>query len=139
MAVDRGRVVRALGALGALVVGLGWVWALGAAASVAPPPPASPGRIVSVAPSITEALYAVGAGERGVAVADYCARPAAVRDLPRVGGLHLSTLTHQVLVSSLTSPPYGVHVIDVIGWCEHADPSKGGVLISISSDPIEII
>ncbi len=80
--------MRALGAVGALVVGLGWVWALGAAASVAPPPPASPGRIVSVAPSITEALYAVGAGERVVAVSDYCARPAAVRDLPRVGGLH---------------------------------------------------
>jgi iron complex transport system substrate-binding protein len=41
---------------------------------------------VSLAPSITELLFALGAGDRVVGVTDWCRHPAAVRDLPRVGG-----------------------------------------------------
>ena len=45
-----------------------------------------PQRIVCLAPSITEMVFALGAGERVVAVSDYCAGPAAALALPRVGG-----------------------------------------------------
>jgi len=47
---------------------------------------ADPGRIVSLAPSVTEIVYALGAGDRLVGVCGHCDHPAAARRLPRVGG-----------------------------------------------------
>jgi iron complex transport system substrate-binding protein len=44
-----------------------------------------PGRIVSLAPSVTETLFALGAGPEVVGVSQYCDYPPQVRDLPRVG------------------------------------------------------
>jgi iron complex transport system substrate-binding protein len=44
-------------------------------------------RIVSMAPSITEAVYAVGLGDRLVGVTRYCKYPPQVQSLPKVGGL----------------------------------------------------
>src|SRR2546422_2917189 len=61
--------------------------ALGACARAPPSPPAGPpARIVSLAPSITEIVYALGAGERLVGVCAQCDYPAAVASVPRVGG-----------------------------------------------------
>lgn len=53
-----------------------------------PQPVSSPDypRIVSLAPSITEILFAVDAGDRLVAVTDYCRYPPQARRLPSVGG-----------------------------------------------------
>jgi len=45
-----------------------------------------PQRIVSVAPSITEILFAVGAGERVVANTTYCNYPAAAAKRTKIGG-----------------------------------------------------
>lgn len=51
-----------------------------------PAPPPAPKRIVSLAPNLTEILYAVGAGPRVVGVTRFCDYPAEVKALPRVGG-----------------------------------------------------
>jgi len=51
----------------------------------ASPTPSAPRRIVSLAPSVTEILHAIGAGDRVVAVSATCDRPAEVARLPRVG------------------------------------------------------
>lgn len=51
-------------------------------------PPAHDGgaqRIVSLAPSVTETLFAIGAGAKVVGVSEYCDYPSAARKLPRVG------------------------------------------------------
>jgi iron complex transport system substrate-binding protein len=45
-----------------------------------------PLRIVSLAPSVTEMLFAVGAGPRLIADTTYCNYPAAAALLPKVGG-----------------------------------------------------
>ena len=45
------------------------------------------GRIVSLAPSITETLFALGVGERVVGVSRFCDWPPEVRSVPQVGGL----------------------------------------------------
>lgn len=42
-------------------------------------------RIVSLAPSVTETLFALGAGSEVVGVSQYCDYPPQVRALPRVG------------------------------------------------------
>lgn len=43
-------------------------------------------RIVSLAPHITETLYAAGAGERMVGAVEYSDYPEAAKTLPRIGG-----------------------------------------------------
>lgn len=49
--------------------------------------PSRPQRIVSLAPSNTEILFAIGAGDRVVGVDSFSDYPPEVRDLPRIGGL----------------------------------------------------
>jgi iron complex transport system substrate-binding protein len=46
---------------------------------------ATPSRIVSTSPSITETLFALGLGDRVVGVSEYCRFPPAVLKLPKVG------------------------------------------------------
>ena len=46
----------------------------------------SPQRVISLAPSITETLFALDAGDKVVAVTDYCRYPNQVKNLPKVGG-----------------------------------------------------
>lgn len=65
-----------------------------------PKPPAEPGivaastelpdkplRIVSLAPNITEILFALDVGERVVAVTRFCDFPTQVKELPKIGGV----------------------------------------------------
>lgn len=51
-----------------------------------PPPPAVPQRIVSLAPSVTETLYALGLGPSVVGVTQFCAWPPDAAGKPRVAG-----------------------------------------------------
>ena len=44
-----------------------------------------PARIVSLAPSVTETLFAMGAGPRVVGVSDFCDYPPEVVELPHIG------------------------------------------------------
>lgn len=48
--------------------------------------PETPQRIVSLAPHLTEILFAIGAGPRVVGVTAYCDYPEEARALPRIGG-----------------------------------------------------
>ncbi|WP_041402733.1 ABC transporter substrate-binding protein [Salinispira pacifica] len=47
----------------------------------------APQRIISVAPSITEFVYALGAGDRLIGRTDFCNYPAAVNDIESIGSL----------------------------------------------------
>jgi iron complex transport system substrate-binding protein len=58
--------------------------------AVAPAGP--PQRIVSVAPSATEILFAIGAGDRVVGRTDWCVRPKAAQPLPSIGGYSTPSL-----------------------------------------------
>jgi iron complex transport system substrate-binding protein len=60
--------------------------ALAACGDVPAGPVAPVRRVVSLAPSCTEIVYALGAGERLVGVCAQCDFPKAVEALPRVGG-----------------------------------------------------
>lgn len=44
-------------------------------------------RIISLAPSLTESLFAIGAGDQVVAVTDYCDHPPEAAQKPTVGGM----------------------------------------------------
>lgn len=49
------------------------------------PPRTAPQRIVSLAPSVTETLFALGAGDRLVGVTTYCDFPPEARKIPKIG------------------------------------------------------
>ena len=51
-----------------------------------PAAPKSPQRIVSLAPNMTEILFALGVGDRVVGVTRFCDYPAAAKALPKIGG-----------------------------------------------------
>jgi ABC-type Fe3+-hydroxamate transport system substrate-binding protein len=70
---------------GVVVAGVVAGWAAGCAADRAPaaPPPAT--RIVSLAPSLTELLFAIGAGDRVVGRTRWCDSPPAALAVPSVG------------------------------------------------------
>jgi iron complex transport system substrate-binding protein len=73
--------------------------------------PARPERIVSTAPAVTEILFALGAGERVVAVTDQCTYPPAAAKLPRVGGFWTPSVEHiigarpDLVIGSRGNPP----------------------------------
>jgi iron complex transport system substrate-binding protein len=60
---------------------------------------APPARIVSLAPSVTEALFAVGAGPRVVAVTTTDTEPAEVKRLPTVGGFAPETISAEAILA----------------------------------------
>lgn len=81
--MDRRRLITLLIAGTQLIIGCG-----AERGAVEPPVEAgiAPQRIISLAPSVTETLFALGVGDRVVGVTRYCSYPAEVLDLPRVGG-----------------------------------------------------
>jgi iron complex transport system substrate-binding protein len=93
-----------------------------------------PGRIVSLAPAITETLFALGLGDRVVGVSTYCDYPAAATRLPKVGTF--SEPVAEVIVSLrpdlvLTSPSPGnegsVRAIERAGVRVAVVRSEGGL------------
>jgi iron complex transport system substrate-binding protein len=52
--------------------------------------PARPERVVSIGPSITEFLFALGAGSRVVGADDFSDEPAAAKQLEKVGGIKVN-------------------------------------------------
>lgn len=63
------------------------VTACGGPAAPEPEPRDAPGRIVALAPNLTEIVFALGLGERVVGVSDFATWPPEVRGKPRLGGL----------------------------------------------------
>ncbi len=79
-----------------------------------PVPGESRSRIVSLAPNITETLYALGLGDRVAGVTRFCNYPAEAREKPRVGGF--LDINYEALVS--------LYPDLVILLPEHADVRK---------------
>src|SRR5215467_5493834 len=53
------------------------------------PKAGAPRRVVTLAPNLTEIVFALGAGDRLVGVSEYSDYPEAARKIPRVGGLEV--------------------------------------------------
>jgi iron complex transport system substrate-binding protein len=59
----------------------------------------TPGRIVSLAPAVTEDLYAIGAGELLVGRTDFDNYPPQAEDLPSVGGFAAEDISVETIVA----------------------------------------
>lgn len=58
-----------------------------AASSALAGPPERPERIISLAPSVTELLYALGLDDRVAGVTVFCDQPPAAKEKPKIGGM----------------------------------------------------
>jgi iron complex transport system substrate-binding protein len=71
----------------------------------------APQRIVSLAPNVTEIVFALGAGERLVGRTRFCDYPPAAREVPLAGSIrepdleHLLALEPDLIIASAISPP----------------------------------
>ena len=84
------------------VLALSLVFAMfaGSAFAMSKPVAASqPQRIVSLSPAATEILFAVGAGDKVVAVDEFSDYPAEAKELPKVGGFDGKTLSIEKILS----------------------------------------
>ncbi|MBV8056194.1 MAG: ABC transporter substrate-binding protein [Deltaproteobacteria bacterium] len=79
-------------------------------------------RIVSLAPSVTETLFAVGAGAEVVGVSQYCDYPPQVRRLPKIGSFitpnieAIIALRPTVVIGLLTSSDLReIHALQAMG------------------------
>ncbi|WP_159994152.1 hemin ABC transporter substrate-binding protein [Roseomonas sp. 18066] len=104
--------------------------ATAAPARAAAPPAAAPRRIVAIGGALTEAVYALGAGEALVAVDSTSLYPRAATALPQVGYLRalppegiFSLTPDLLLLSSDAGPP---QVVDVL--------RSGGLNLSVIAD-----
>jgi len=61
--------------------------------------PAVPRRIVTLSPSNTECVHALGAGESLVGVTSFCDYPESVKALPKVGGFSARTINIEAIVA----------------------------------------
>jgi iron complex transport system substrate-binding protein len=68
-------------------------------AAAAAPAPGYPHRVVSLAPSLTEFIFALGAGDALVGVTQYCDYPAAATALPKIGGVEDGSINLEHVVS----------------------------------------
>jgi len=79
-------IIALLAAVGASIA---WHLARQATPPLAPASTNTPQRIICAAPSITEAVFALGQGGRVAAVTDYCTYPPdELKSKPRIGGLY---------------------------------------------------
>jgi iron complex transport system substrate-binding protein len=76
--------------------------------------PTRPQRLVSLAPSVTETLFALGFGDRLVGVTTYCDYPVEARKLPKIGNF-MSPSLEAILAKQ---PDF------VIGVSSATDPAK---------------
>ncbi len=84
--------------------------------------PERPTRIISLAPSMTEIVYALGADERLVGVTDYCDFPPQAATKPKIGGIYhpnveviLSLKPDLVLATSEVNRADDIHGLEALG------------------------
>jgi iron complex transport system substrate-binding protein len=81
--------------------------------------PAQPKRLISLAPSVTEILFAVGAGEEVVGVTSYCNYPPEALKKEQIGGFDPKTMSIEKIISLkpdlvLASDDFQQPVIDAL-------------------------
>lgn len=74
-----------------------------------------PQKIISLAPNVTETLYSISAGDKLIAVSDFCNFPPEVKNKPKVGGMlnpsyeKILSLTPDLVIISREGTPLEVY------------------------------
>ncbi len=93
----------------------------------------TPKRIVSLAPSHTETLFALGLSDRLVAVTDYCNYPPEAKDKPSIGGFSTPNIEEVVAADPDLVLATNIHEDKVIPQLE----SKGLTVVAVNPRTID--
>ncbi|MCK4274305.1 MAG: ABC transporter substrate-binding protein [Dehalococcoidales bacterium] len=93
----------------------------------------NPQRIVSLAPSHTETLYALGLGDRLVAVTDYCNYPPEAEEKPSIGGFSTPNIEEVVAMDPDLILATNIHEAEVIPQLE----AKGFTVVAVNPTTID--
>jgi len=94
---------------------------------------AHPQRIISLAPSHTETLYALGLGSRLVAVTDYCNYPPEAMEKPSIGGFSTPNIEEIVAMDPDLVLATSIHEAEVIPQLE----DKGLTVVAVHPTTID--
>lgn len=92
-----------------------------------------PQRIVSLAPSHTETLYALGLGDRLVAVTDYCNYPPEAEEKPSIGGFSTPNIEEVVAMDPDLVLATVIHEVEVIPQLE----ARGLTVVAVDPTTID--
>lgn len=110
--------------------------------------PISPARIISLAPSITETIYALGLQDRLVGDTDFCDYPADAQKKPKVGGIINPNLEEiaalrpdLVLVTKSINRLDTVRALDTLGIASYSatDPHTVAEIISSTQKLADVL
>lgn len=94
---------------------------------------ATPQRIVSLAPSHTETLYALGLSDRLVAVTDYCNYPPEAEEKPSIGGFSTPNIEEVVAMDPDLVLATSIHEDKVIPQLE----ARGLTIVAVNPGTID--
>ncbi|MCX7912794.1 MAG: ABC transporter substrate-binding protein [Dehalococcoidales bacterium] len=92
-----------------------------------------PERIVSLAPSNTEILFALGLGERVVGVTEYCTYPPEAQAKPKVGGFSTPNIEQIINLNPDLILAANIHKAQVIPQLE----ARGLTVVALSPDTVD--
>jgi iron complex transport system substrate-binding protein len=93
----------------------------------------SPQRIISLAPSNTEILFALGLGDRIVGVTDYCNYPPEATTKPSIGGYNTPNIEQVIAMNPDLVLATEIHQVDLIPQLE----SRGLTVIGLNPKNID--
>jgi iron complex transport system substrate-binding protein len=93
----------------------------------------TPQRIVSLAPSHTETIYALGLSDRLVAVTDYCNYPPEAREKPSIGGYSTPNIEEVVAMDPDLVLATDIHQTEVIPQLE----ARGLTVVAVNPTTID--
>jgi iron complex transport system substrate-binding protein len=93
----------------------------------------NPQRIISLAPSHTETIFALGLGDRLVAVTDYCNYPPEAKDKPSIGGFSTPNIEEVVAMDPDLVLATNIHESEVIPQLE----AKGLTVVAVNPTTID--
>ena len=98
-----------------------------------------PERIVSLAPNVTEMLFALGLGDRVAGVSENCDYPPAAKQKPKVGGYvrpsaeRILSVRPDLVVASRGNPPEVLRQVERAGVAVYAaDPQTIDQVIALA-------
>jgi iron complex transport system substrate-binding protein len=92
-----------------------------------------PQRIISLAPSHTETIYALGLSDRLVAVTDYCNYPPEAEEKPSIGGFSTPNIEEVVAMDPDLVLATSIHETEIIPQLE----DKGLTVVALNPTTIE--
>ena len=102
-----------------------------------------PEKIISMAPSNTEILFALGLGDRVVGVTQFCNYPAEAQDKPKIGGFSQADIDVSIEQIVAIEPDLilasETHITEVIPKLEQLVPQSAVIVLKTQTEAFDVV